>query len=328
MKTNIGTKNDRKKPNQKSDRSILAVVKAGQNALNFKSILVPIDFSETSIKALDYALALAAEFNSQIHLVHVLEFPAVFNSTSKPSYAIWDKEAKKAAADRLAELIREKTDESISVKSEVRFGRAFKSVCDVAQEQKADLIVIGTHGFTGLKHVLLGSTAERVVRHAPCSVLTVHARENRKVKSVLKPKKILFPTDFSESADAALQSVLTLAKQCQAQLHLLYVVPVHYGYGDYSQIEFRSLEAEQRKTGRKQFAELSKSLLAQNVSVKTEVRTGRPATEIIQAAEELGSDLIAISTHGRTGWEHALLGSTTEEVVRHSSCPVLVLRKK
>src|SRR5688572_23781321 len=72
--------------------------------VGYKSIVVPIDFSETSLKALDFALALAEEFGSRVHLVHVLEFPAVFNSTSQPSYALWDKEAKKIAATRLAKL--------------------------------------------------------------------------------------------------------------------------------------------------------------------------------------------------------------------------------
>src|SRR6187549_3006612 len=95
--------------------------------IGFKSIVVPIDFSETSIKALDYALALAGEFGSRIHLVHVLEFPAVFNATSQPSYAVWDKEAKKSATSRLAALVDEKVDELITVNSEVRFGRAYQA---------------------------------------------------------------------------------------------------------------------------------------------------------------------------------------------------------
>src|SRR6187200_3321486 len=95
----------------------------------FKSIIVPIDFSETSIKALDYALSLAGEFGARIHLVNALEFPAVFNATSQPSYAIWDKEAKISATSRLAELVDEKVDALISTTSEVRFGRAYQTIC-------------------------------------------------------------------------------------------------------------------------------------------------------------------------------------------------------
>ena len=294
----------------------------------FKSIVVPIDFSQTSIKALDYAIALAGEFGSQIHLIHVLESPSVFNSTSQPSYAIWDKEAKKSATARLAELVDEKVDEWTTVNSEVRSGRAYKTICEAAREEKADLIVIGTHGFTGLKHLLLGSTAERVIRHTPCSVLTVRTQQVRNAKPVVKPKKILVPTDFSKPAEEALQSAVALAKHYQAQLHLRYVVPVHYGAGENNQIDYRWLEVDEMEAGQKKLAALSKTLLAKKISVKTEIRRGRPSLEITEAAEKLGADLIALSTHGRTGWQHALLGSTTEEVVSHSLCPVLVVRNK
>ncbi|MEO6181613.1 MAG: universal stress protein, partial [Verrucomicrobiota bacterium] len=293
----------------------------------FKSIIVPIDFSETSIKSLDYALALARESGSQINLVHVLEFPAVFNSTAQPSYAIFDKEAKRLATARLAALVDEKIDEWTTVNFEVRFGRAYKAICETAKEQKTDLIVIGTHGFTGLKHLLLGSTAERVIRHAPCTVLTVCKQQIRNVKFVVQPKKILVPTDFSKSADAALQAAALLAKQYQAQIHLLHVVPNHDAVGEYYKIDRQLLESGEMEACQKKLAALSKTLLAKKISFKIEIRRGRPAVEITQVSEELDADLIAISTHGRTGWQHALLGSVTEEVVRHSLCPVLVVRK-
>jgi nucleotide-binding universal stress UspA family protein len=294
----------------------------------FKSIVVPIDFSETSIKALDYAPALAGEFGSQIHFVHVLEFSLVFNSTSKLSYATWDKEAKKSAMTRHAELVGEKVDEWIWANWEVRSGRAYKAICETAREHKADLIIIGTHGFTGLKHLLLGSTAERVIRHAPCSVLTVRTQHLRNASSVVKPKKVLVPTDFSKPADAAFQFAVALAKRYQTQIHLLHVVPAHHPAGEYLPIDYGLLEAEEMEAGRKALGALSRTLLAKNLFVKTDLRRGRPATEITTAAEKLGSDLIAISTHGLTGWQHALLGSTTEEVVRLSLCPVLVIRKQ
>lgn len=294
----------------------------------FKSIIVPIDFSDTSIKALDYALAIAEEFGSQIHLVHVLEFPAVFNSTSQPSYANWDNEAKKSATIRLAELVEEKIDELISVNSEVRFGRAYQAVCETAKEQKADLIVIGTHGFTGLKHLLLGSTAERVIRHAPCSVLVVRKQISRYVEAILKPKNILVPTDFSKPAEQAFRLAIAFAKQYQAKIHLLYIVPAHYAIGDYDVMDYAMLAAEEKKIGQKKLATLSKGLLTKKISVATRLRHGRPAVEINEAAAELECDVIVISTHGLTGWKHVLLGSVTEEVVRHASCPVLVVRNK
>jgi nucleotide-binding universal stress UspA family protein len=295
--------------------------------IRFKSIVVPIDFSETSIKALDYAVALAQEFGSRLCLVHVLDFSAVFNS-AEPSYASWDREVKTAASNRLAALTEKKVDELIPATSQVILGRAFKSICEAAREQKADLIVIGTHGFTGLKRMLLGSTAERVVRHAPCSVLTVHGQHARNTKSTRKPKKILVPTDFSKPAEEALGSAVEIARQFQMRLQLLYVVPIHYATGEYDAVDFAMLAVEQKKFGQKQLAKISGSLAAKKIPVTTAIRHGRPATEIVEAAEEMDADLIAISTHGLTGWRRAVLGSTTEEVVRHATCPVLVVREK
>lgn len=297
------------------------------NAAGFRSIVVPIDFSETSLKALDYALALAGEFGSQIHLVHALEMPTAFNSLPKPATAFWDKDGKKSASTRLTDLIAENFGEWITANSEVRSERPYMAICETARERKADLIIIGTHGFSGLKHLFLGSTAERVIRHAPCSVLTVRNQNIRSAKSVVKPKKVLVPTDFSKSADVALESAVALARQFQTQLYLLYVVPAHHQAGEYDSIDYQSFEAYELKAAQKKLVALSKQLVAAKVLVKIEIRRGRPATEINAAARELGADLIAISTHGHTGWQHALLGGTTEEVVRHSVCPVLVVRK-
>ena len=233
-----------------------------------------------------------------------------------------DKEAKRSATARLSKLVTEKVDEWITANDEVRFGRAYKIICETAEKQKADLIVIGTHGFTGLRHLFLGSTAERVIRHAPCSVLVVRKQTGRNAKPFFKPKKILVPTDFSKLSAQAHQSAVALARQYQSQLHLLYVVPADYDLMDYARHA-----AEEKKAGQKKLGEMSKKLTTKKISVKTEIRNGRPATEITDACRELGSDLIAISTHGRTGWDHVFLGSTTEEVVRHSLCPVLVVRK-
>ncbi len=293
--------------------------------VHFKRLLVAVDFSETSDKALDYATNLASEFGAQILLLHVLESPTVFNS-SNPAFADWDKEATRTAKSRLDQLAQGRIDEFIPVNSEVHIGRAYQIICETAQSEKCDLIVIGTHGFTGLKHILLGSTAEKVIRHAPCSVLVVREPKARKTQSTLSPRKILFPTDFSKPAERALTSATALAKQYEAELHVLYVVPIHYAVGDYDLMDYRILEADQKAAGEKQLASMKKTLLTKNLKATAGIRYGRPATEITESAKELKADLIVMSTHGRTGWERVLLGSTTEEVVRHASCPTLVVR--
>lgn len=327
MEKNTMTAQSRRKAAQKSQDDETETRRIKKTKILFKSLLVPIDFSETSTKALDYAIALAREFGSQIRLLHVVELRAVFNSTN-PSFADWNRQIMIAAQTRLTNLADEEIDELIPVNSEVQVGRAYKVICEIAREQKSDLIAIGTHGFTGLKTLLLGSTAERVIRHAPCSVLVIRRQTGRNAKNLLKPKKILVPTDFSEPATHALQFAAALARQYQAEIHLLFVIPVHYGVGEYPLMDYEMLAAEQKETGEKQLAEMSENLVASDITTTTGIRHGRPAVEINDAAADIGCDLIVISTHGRTGWEHVLFGSTTEEVVRHASCPVLVVRKK
>jgi nucleotide-binding universal stress UspA family protein len=289
--------------------------------LRFKSLLVPIDFSETSLAALNYAVTLAEEFGAQIRLFHVLESPGIFSKgdAATAHYA-------EIMRKRLAQLAGDRIGGRVPVAVQVRIGRAHKLICDTAQKLRCDLVVIGTHGFTGLKHLLLGSTAERVIRHAPCSVLVVRKATSRKPTFALKLKKILAPTDFSEPAERALAGAVALARQYQSTLHLLYVVPIHYATGEYDVVDYAVLAAEQRKEGKTRLAALSRKLQAKKIRTDARIAHGRPAVEINETAATLDVDLIVISTHGHTGWNRMTLGSTTEEVVRHASCPVLVVK--
>jgi universal stress protein A len=143
--------------------------------LHLKRILVPIDFSECSVRALDYALAFAEQFAAKIILLHVVE-PAVYPENYLAAPATLQEVQEnlvQVGREHLAELSRKRLGHRIEAELLVRIGRAHSEIPDTAKAMGADLIVIGTHGHTGLKHVLLGSTAERVVRYAACPVLTV-----------------------------------------------------------------------------------------------------------------------------------------------------------
>jgi universal stress protein A len=149
-------------------------------ALNFKNILVPTDFSKISHKALEYAVAIAKQFGARITMLHVIEpLPYPVDLTYVPmgeGFPIQPiEEDLNALAKRLVEpqLLKEAL---------VRVGSAFEEITNVARDCAADLIVITTHGRTGIRHVVMGSTAERVVRHAPCPVLVVRKREHEFVQ--------------------------------------------------------------------------------------------------------------------------------------------------
>jgi nucleotide-binding universal stress UspA family protein len=148
------------------------------------------------------------------------------------------------------------------------------------------------------------------------------------VKAPFKLKRILVPIDFSDCSKKALQYAIPLAKEHQAAITLLYVVPTSYALGEYGGIAYASIEAEMRLTGDQKLAQLTVDEIRGEVPADAMVCTGSATAEIISTAKTLPADLIVLSTHGRTGLKHVVLGSVAEEVVRHAPCPVLVVRER
>lgn len=141
-------------------------------AVAVKRILVPVDFSEPSMKALPYALALARQFRAELFLVHIVEQIVYPGDWMIPPFPSGDFASE--SREQLIEKLRNSCEgDTAKVTPIVRFGRAWQEVVAIAREQECDMIVLATHGYTGLRHVLLGSVAEKIVRHAPCPVLTV-----------------------------------------------------------------------------------------------------------------------------------------------------------
>lgn len=157
-------------------------VRAGKGAtaaspLRIKSILVPLDFSPPSMKALDHAVSLARQFKARLTLLHVVEPVATPDFAASFPLIMEDDKLMAAAKSELERAVKlARIPRGLVEKILVRFGRSFHEIAGAARSRKVDLIVISTHGYTGLKHALLGSTAERVVRHAPCPVLVVRQR--------------------------------------------------------------------------------------------------------------------------------------------------------
>lgn len=145
--------------------------------------------------------------------------------------------------------------------------------------------------------------------------------------SPFRLKKILVPIDFSECAKKALEYAIPFAREHDATLTAIYVVPPVYSAGEYGGVDYMRLEGESREYSEKRLGALLAKEVRGKAPAEIVVRNGPPAAEIIQAARDLPADLIIISTHGRTGLKHALLGSVAEHVVRAAPCPVLVVRE-
>jgi len=143
---------------------------------NLKKIMIPVDFSEHSMKALHYAKAFAKQYKAKLLVVHVVEQMVYPGDWMYPPITVteWAGEKRHEVLKKLGHFTKKA---GIEAELMVRLGRAWQEIIEAAKEQECDLLITSTHGYTGLKHALLGSVAEKVIRHAPCPVLTVHAHE-------------------------------------------------------------------------------------------------------------------------------------------------------
>jgi universal stress protein A len=165
-------------------RTVSSATTTGAQEVKLTSILVPTDFSEASTKALVYAAAFARQFGAKITLLHVVEPIATPDFDSSFPLALEDAAVDAHCKRRLETLATEHGfDPAVVEKILVRHGRAFHEIATAAKSMSIDLIIISTHGYTGLKHTFMGSTAERVVRHAGCPVLVVRPEEHEFVAS-------------------------------------------------------------------------------------------------------------------------------------------------
>ena len=300
-----------------------------------KTILVPTDFSEPSLKAMKYARALAKQFRASLHLINV--FDVQFEAPSlAPLYAT-DDEIQRRLGRRFRAIAGEFAGPIRRGRCHARIGRAFEEICEAAQKLHVDLIVTATRGYTGLKHMLMGSTAERIVRHSPCPVLVVREKEREFVQSnvakgtrggsALSVRHILVPVDFSEHSRVALRHAIAFAKRFGAKLALLNVIyPQYYATNmDYMAFDYPSLLEETRRTARREFNAFVRSIAFEGVPFETHIEEGHPGQHIVDYASKHGVDLVVNATHGRSGLRHVVLGSTAEHVVRFGKCPVLIV---
>jgi universal stress protein A len=143
--------------------------------MDIRTILIPVDFSEYSEKALVWAINMAETWRSRLILLHVIPTPNYPPLVLSGYFDVATLEAglREDAELKVKELVESRGAKTVQLDTRVVIGEPFHDVCQVAEEEKADLIVMGSHGRTGFHHVLLGSVAERVVHHAPCPVLVV-----------------------------------------------------------------------------------------------------------------------------------------------------------
>jgi nucleotide-binding universal stress UspA family protein len=319
-----------------------------------EKVLCPVDFADCSRLALRHALALAKSREAELIILHAYWVPA----SIQPTLLVWAATGARPIVDVAEEQARRELDEFLKSFADESVLRArvvlvhddpASTILEFASRERVSLIVLGTHGRTGVSRFFMGSVAERVVRGAPCPVLTLRKPEKpesaiahpdlpaspvpmSKEIQVTKLDELLVPVDFSACSVVALDKAAELAKSLGATLDVLHVwqapsfvaTELMVGGAGSTQTltEFVKAETETK------FREFLKAARERGIAIRHErLVQGSPPAVIIDEAERGGHDLIALGTHGRTGLSHFLLGSVAEKVVRQASCPVLVIRE-
>jgi nucleotide-binding universal stress UspA family protein len=297
--------------------------------LRIKNVLVPIDFSERSLDLLEYARALSRQFGADLHLVHVYEPDYPLSSVMGMPLTLPPVQVAQGVRRHLRDVAKKRGLELRPGNVHAIEGRPFEEICRLARAKAIDLIVVSTRGNTGLKHLLLGSTAERIVRYSPCPVLVVHppGKNKKLTRRSLEFGKILVPIDFSECSLKGLEYAKTLARQFGSKLVLLNSVAFQYYItsDEYARYDLPVLMQQEEKASRRQMRDLILQTDWEGLEVKPSLQIGHAGQQICARALWQRADLIVTSTHGTTGFKHILVGSTAEYVVRHAPCPVLVV---
>jgi nucleotide-binding universal stress UspA family protein len=295
-----------------------------------KNVLFATDFSATSEVALPYATAVCRHFGSTLHTVHVLPDSTLLMMTGGVDYVSMGTLYDDAHADAL-KMLDQISDrfEGIPHHNYVRHGQVWRALAGMIAENKIDLVVVGTHGRSGLGKLLLGSVAEDILRHAPCPVLTVGPKVSGRAKLPTFPnrdlapvelelRQILFATDFAQYSVYVAQEAVALAEEFRARLTLLHVLE------DYSRLGRRpDLMVE--------CACRLQSLVANDAALQYKpealLEFGFPADSILKVAAEREADMIVLGARSSAQTRTTHLPWTTAHlVIAQAHCPVLTVR--
>jgi nucleotide-binding universal stress UspA family protein len=287
--------------------------------IEIRQILCPIDFSDFSRRALNHATAIAHWYGATVTRLNVQSSPAM--AMAGPEMLPVMVVTAETRADLVAAMTRFAQDEAVSTvpyRCEIREGAPANEILASASEIPSDLIVMGTHGRSGFERLVLGSVAEKVLRKAACPVLTVPFTTTNVVPAPPPFKRILCAADFSACSMRALDYAVSLAQEANAFLAVAHVVDLSPRSGS----ELQKLEDERSDRLSRAVPDEARVYC----TVETLMARGVPYREILRLASEQRSELIVLGIHGRTAAEMFFMGSTTNQVVRHATCPVLTIR--
>ena len=296
--------------------------------LNIDDILVARDFSSVSDRAVRHGLDLAARTDATLHLLHAEVLHEIEDrGEDRPSPA----DGLDAFRDRLKKD-GAASPEALDAVSIVEVTRRDVSpgpaLLNYADDENIDLILMGTHGRSGPGRLLLGSVAEEVVRRARQPVITVRGKEEGRTPVPGVIDRILVPVDFSEHSREALRTAHEWATLYDAEIDVFHVVvqDLHPAFYQGGVTSIYDVEPDLDEKVRAKLMEFVQEVLGTTEGVEAHMATGSAPSAITEFVAENETDLVCLSTHGRTGLKRFFLGSVAEKVVRHVNCPVLTVK--
>jgi nucleotide-binding universal stress UspA family protein len=296
-----------------------------------REIIVPVDFSECSRAAVEEAAWLASRCGAELKLLHVWQAGAFLApdgvSGAPPTALAFSDLVQRNARQELTRFVAELSARGINVKAAwAEQGQPSRVIVEAAKNADADLLVMGTHGLTGLEHALLGSVVEKVLRRAPCPVLSVRSAAGADFPRDMR--RILVPVDYSDGSGLALKAALGFARLVGAELDVVHVWDRPSWMADTMTVQ---MEGKQRPLGalirENAQSEMDAFLAAQGISsgLPHRLLSGEPVSTVLGELEAGRHDLVVVGTHGRGGLKHLLLGSVAEKLVRLAKVPVLTI---
>lgn len=302
----------------------------------YEKILVPLDGSQLAEVALPYAEELAGKLGSEITLLHVNVFPAYPDPHMSQLYLERVVETTKKGAQKWA---KKPAGRATVVKSVMLTGNPAEQIVEYADKEGIGLIVIATHGQSGIKRWAMGSVADRVVRAATKPVALIRAKGARAdVRETGVLNKALVPLDGSKEGEAVIPYIEELASRLNVKVILLQVLATGYqtpnvqGYYDYVVFSERQMESSKtyiRDYLNKVGAPLKQKGITVDIEVRTtiDIKSVNAAEEIINFADKTQVDMVAMSTHGRSGVGRWVLGSVADRVLHEGNTPLLLVRE-
>lgn len=279
--------------------------------------LVPYDFSEQAQNALDFSIKLAEKFeNVNIELIHVVEIPSTVqmgtmgggNVNPSMENQVFFLELMERRKSQFKEIEASHADKKYNFNTKLVLGNAFKGIAEAIEQEDPTLVIMGSKGTSGFEELVIGSNTEKVVRHSHCPVVTI--------KAPVSPgdfKKIVFASDFKENDEELAKRMKELQELFEAELYLVVVNTPN---------NFETTRESSKRI--KTFA----NKYDINHAVAEIYNSSSEEAGIIEFAEDINADLIAMSTRGHTGLKHFFSGSIAEDVVNHAKRPVWTYKVK